>query len=159
MKFVFLLFTFFNIVYGYTDCNLKQFILQSGEFNHKIIKTKVFNYKTREYDIKLKDTSTIWPKNCIIESEKLYMYSYRSDLKDRILIQFIFNKATGNSSFDTLADNLIYSETFKKAAQKTIKKNKKLIIEVSAYHYERIYEYKKGKIFYLKTNGDGISLK
>jgi hypothetical protein len=127
-------------------CDFKEFI-QSNHFTYKPKYITVYiNGKPTK---KLDKTQTIFPE-CYIKNKKLFMFLYRDDLKNILLVQFIFK--TDNYYFQNFAEDLIYKNEIINKAIKNIKSNKKIIIEVSSNEHLEIRFEKKNKEIILINN-------
>jgi len=85
------------------------------------------------------------PKNCSIMNKNLFMYLYRNDMQNTLLIQFIFSSS--NNGFQKFSDKLINSYEFKNAIENINTDKDNIILEIkNMNHLEIQYKIVNGEI-------------
>jgi len=120
--------------------------LKSNDFQHKSYKSMVYKERNGKYSGKLeiiKNFYNSFPK-CTINNYYLFQYLWRNDMKNILLIQFIF-KNVSDYDLKEFSKSFLQRKNIVKVIKKIVKRtNKKIIIEFkSAFGLEIGYEIKK----------------
>lgn len=119
------------------SCN-QEYIQTNKEFFYKAEKTKVFINPEIRWKDKIVNQSTKYLE-CYLEGKFLFMYLYREDLPNKLLIQFIFKEK--NDGFPEFANNLVKREDFKQAIKNIKTTKEEITLEISTNNNLTI-EYK-----------------
>jgi len=121
-----------------------EFFQNHNEFKYKEKMMKIFNHRNHQWEDKLGKDLTLFPK-CTMDNHNLFMYLYRGDLPDKLLIQFIFKSS--NNNFSRFADDIVETLEFQTAIRNIKTKKKNIELEISTNeHCSKHYIIKDGII-------------
>jgi len=131
------------------ECNHNELFKPNGEFLYEMKDMKVYNQDKHVWiDTKRNDATKFY--NCTIDNKYLYMFLYRDELPNILLIQFIFK--TGNDGFLEFSEKFVASELMKTAISK-LKSDKPIILEINTnQHLELRYDIENGKVVSYQYN-------
>jgi len=152
MKSIILILTMFFTLSA-KECDT-DYINKDGGFYYETKKGKIYNRSEHKWvDTMIDDKTQFY--NCNIDTRNLYMYLYRGDMENILLIQFIFK--TNNDNFLEFAEEFVETEIIQKAISK-IKSDKKIVLEINSNkHFEVRYDIEEGKITSYEISSDSYN--
>jgi hypothetical protein len=132
-----------------TECNYNDLFKSNGEFLYKMKEMKIYN-QDKHIWIDTKRNEAMKFYNCTIDNRNLFMFLYRDELPNILLIQFIFKSS--NAGFLEFSEKFVSSELMKTAISK-LKSDKPIILEINTnQHLELRYDIENGKIVSYQYN-------